>query len=132
MAKFANWGSTLKFKVSSKSMLTFSNFNRKVASRWAQHKIVQKATRSEYLGIEQGTITMDVTFSAEHGQRPYKCLYRLNKACKHGWVDYLYIGGKRIGYCKWYVESVSQTWDEIWSKGELIKATCKITFKEYH
>ena len=132
MAKIGNWGKVLQFKVSSEEIMTFSNMQRKVASRWAQHKIVQRATRSEYLGIDQSSITMDIVFSAEHGQRPYKCLYKLNQACKHGYVDYLYIGGKRVGYCKWYVESVSHSWAEIWSKGELVKATCKVTFKEYH
>lgn len=132
MAKFGSWGSTLTFAVSDESQLSFSNLTRKVGSRWATHKIVGGDTRAEYLGIDQGSITMDVMFSAEHGQRPYHDISKLNKACKTGSVNYLYIGGKRIGHCKWYIESISESWNEVWNLGELVRAKCKITFKEYH
>lgn len=41
------------------------------------------------------------------------------------------IGGKKIGKNKMYLESVSETWDEIWNKGELARATLSLTFSEY-
>lgn len=132
MAKVGNWGKVLTFRVSDKYQLSFSNFNRKINARWAQHKIVQKAVRSEYLGIDQGSVTMDVVFSAEHGQRPYRDMARVAKCCKNGVVNYLYVGGRRVGNCKFYIKSISQDWEEIWNKGEIVKIKAKITFEEYH
>lgn len=132
MGKVGNWGSQIKFFVNSKRQLPFRDFSREVGARWATHEIVKGYTRAEYLGIEQGTISLKVTFSALRGQRPYKDITKLNKACKAGVVNYLYVGGKRIGNCKWYIEKISEDWDEVWNKGELVRATCDITFKEYH
>ena len=132
MAKIGNWGAGLTFQVDSEKQFPFRDMTRKVSARWATHKIVQGYTRAEYLGIDQGSITMEVTFSAERGQHPYKDISRLNKACKAGVVNYLYVGGKRVGNCKWYIDQISEDWKEVWNQGELVKATCKITFKEYH
>jgi phage protein U len=132
MAKVGNWGKELRFYVDSERQFPFRDFNRKVGARWATHEIVQGNTRAEYLGIEQSTISLEVTFSAERGQRPYRDIKALNKACKAGDINYLYVGGKRIGNCKWYIDSITEDWKEVWNKGELVKATCKITFKEYH
>ena len=41
------------------------------------------------------------------------------------------IGGKRVGTGKVYISSISEEWDTIWNKGELVKATINITFAEY-
>lgn len=56
---------------------------------------------------------------------------RLEAAAKSGLVDYLVIGGRRIGNSKVYISSMSEEWDCIWNRGELVKATINITFSEY-
>ena len=58
-------------------------------------------------------------------------LEKLEKACESGTVDYLYIGGKKVGTGKMKLESISETWDEIWNSGQLVKAKVSLTFSEY-
>ena len=56
---------------------------------------------------------------------------KIEKAVKAGKVDWLVIGGKFVGGRKMYISSCSETWDEIWNKGELVRATISLTFVEY-
>ena len=46
-------------------------------------------------------------------------------------MDYLVIGGKIVGKNKVYLESMSEEWNCVWNKGELVKATVELVFKEY-
>lgn len=55
----------------------------------------------------------------------------IEKAIKAGTVNWLVIGGKFVGGRKMYISSCSETWDEIWNKGELVRATVNLTFVEY-
>lgn len=132
MAQIGNWGSDLKFAVNSNNQLPFRNFKRSVKARWAKHNINQAKPRTEYQGIDQPSVTFNVTFSVQHGQKPRKCIERLERASELGECNYLYIGGKRIGGNKYYIESVDSDWNEVWNKGELVRASADITMKEYN
>lgn len=132
MAQIGNWGSDLKFAVNSNNQLPFRNFKRSVKARWAKHNINQAKPRTEYQGIDQPSVSFNVTFSVQHGQKPRKCIERLERASELGECNYLYIGGKRIGGNKYYIESVDSDWNEVWNKGELVRASADITMKEYN
>lgn len=132
MGKIGNWGSELTFNVNSDEHLTFRNLEEEAGARWATHEIILGDVRGEFLGPEQGSITLEVVISAEWGHNPYDVIRTLHKACKKGVTNWLYIGGKRVGECKWYLERVSAAWDQVWSRGELVRATTKLTFKEFH
>ena len=43
----------------------------------------------------------------------------------------LQIGGKPVGKHLWSLDSVSETWDNLYSMGELSQATVKISLTEY-
>ncbi|MCI7097540.1 MAG: phage tail protein [Lachnospiraceae bacterium] len=131
MAKVGNWGKTIRFEVSSRKVLTFRNFKRSVSGRWQQHQIIGKKPKSEFTGPDASQVTMDVILSAEHGVKPGNMIKILETACEKGQVEYLYIGGKKIGRNKFYLESVSEAWDEVWNKGELVKAALSLKFTEY-
>lgn len=131
MAKIGNWGKSIKFSVNSQKQLTFSEMKREVAGRWAKHSILHKKPRMEFQGPDSAGVTMEVVVSAEHGVKPRNTINILEKACENGTVDYLYIGGKKVGTNKMYLESISETWSEVWNKGELVKAALSLTFSEY-
>lgn len=130
MSEIGRWGSALVFSVNSQKQLPFRDFSKKLKARWATHDIYADAPRTEYLGIDQGEVKLEVAFSAHHGQNPYKSLTLLEDALSEGTLEYLYIGGKRIGKGKHYIESIDSDWDEVWNRGELMRATVQITFKE--
>lgn len=132
MAEIGSWGSNLVFSVNAEKQLPFRNMKRNISARWQLHNINQKKPCTEYVGIEQPSVTLDVTFSAQRGQNPRRYESLLEKACMAGELNYLYVGGKRIGGNKYYIESINTSWDEVWSMGELIRASASITFKEYN
>lgn len=131
MAQIGNFGKLITFEVSSEKMLALKDLKRTVAGRWKKHEIVGAAPRSEFQGPDLDETTVTAILSAEHGVKPRATIERLEAAARSGEVDYLIIGGKRVGTGKVYVSSISEEWDTIWNKGELVKATINITFAEY-
>lgn len=130
-SKIGNFGETIVFEVSPQKVLTPKDMKRSVSARWEQHKVLGKAPKSEYLGQNSPETTMTVVLSAENGVKPRSTLGNIEKAVKAGTVNWLVIGGKFVGGRKMYITSCSETWDEIWNKGELVKATVNLTFVEY-
>ena len=131
MAQIGNFGKLITFEVSSGKMLALKDLKRTVAGRWKKHEIVGAAPRSEFQGPDLDETTVTAILSAEHGVKPRATIERLEAAARSGEVDYLIIGGKRVGTGKVYISSISEEWDTIWNKGELVKATINITFAEY-
>lgn len=131
MAQIGNFGKLITFEVSSEKMLVLKDLKRTVAGRWKKHEIVGAAPRSEFQGPDLDETTVTAILSAEHGVKPRATIERLEAAARSGEVDYLIIGGKRVGTGKVYISSISEEWDTIWNKGELVKATINITFAEY-
>lgn len=131
MAQIGNFGKLITFEVSSEKMLALKDLKRTVAGRWKKHEIVGAAPRSEFQGPDLDETTVTAILSAEHGVKPRATIERLETAVRSGEVDYLIIGGKRVGTGKVYISSISEEWDTIWNKGELVKATINITFAEY-
>lgn len=131
MATVGNFVKLITFEVSSNKMLALSDFKRTVAGRWKKHEIIGAAPRSEFQGPDSDETTITAILSAEHGVKPRATIERLESAVRSGEVDYLIIGGKRVGSGKVYISSISEEWDTIWSRGELVKATINITFAEY-
>lgn len=131
MATIGNFGKLITFEVSSEKMLALKDLKRTVAGRWKKHEIVGAAPRSEFQGPDLDETTITAILSAEHGVKPRATIERLEAAARSGEVDYLIIGGKRVGTEKVYISSISEEWDTIWNKGELVKATINITFAEY-
>ncbi len=131
MAQIGNFGKLITFEVSAEKMRALKDLKRTVAGRWKKHEIVGATPRSEFQGPDLDETTVTAILSAEHGVKPRATIERLEAAARSGEVDYLIIGGKRVGTGKVYISSISEEWDTIWNKGELVKATINITFAEY-
>lgn len=131
MAVIGNLGKTLNFQVSDKHVLTIRGMQKTAAGRWASHARIGKAPRSEFLGPDLGTITFQVTLSAALGVHPSKQLAKIEKAIRKGKAMEFVLGGKKVGDNLWVIQSVSEKWDCIFTKGELAAATVSLTLKEY-
>lgn len=131
-SKIGNFGKTIVFSVSSDKILTPKNVKRTYSARWEQHKLLRKPPKHEFVGREAANMTMTVVLDAAYGIKPRSMIGKIEKAIREGTVDYLVIGGKFVGgNKKMYISSCTESWDEIWNKGELIKATVNLTFSEY-
>lgn len=130
-AAIGKWGKEIKFFVKEKKILSFTNMKREASGRWATHNIIGKRSKTEFLGPGMDEITMDIILNAEMGVKPRSVMKKFRTACEKGEVHYLYIGGKKICVNKVAITAVSEAWERIWNKGELVKATVSVTFSEY-
>lgn len=131
MSKIGNLGKQIVFKTSDKKILTFNDFKQSVSGRWAVHERIGEKPRSEFIGPGLRSISFTIVLSASNGVRPRKTLEKIENMIEEGAVEYLIIGGEKVGYYKWKITDMSETWDVIYSKGQLARATASITLEEY-
>lgn len=126
-----NFGKKIIFEVSSKKILTFENFKRENTGRWATHPRIGKEPLRQFLGPDATVTTFTIRLDARHGVKPRKTIDTIVDYVKKGTPDTLVIGGKKVGTTKQTINSISQTWDEVWNRGELVRATVEITMQNY-
>lgn len=134
MGEVGYWGKDLRFEVSDERVFTFNDMNRTVSGRWTEHDVVGNKPMSEFTGAELSKVTMTIVLSVLRGisvKSISDTVTYLEKAVEDGQVEYLYVGGKRIGDRMMKIESMSETWDVIYTGGVLTKATLQLTFSEY-
>lgn len=102
MATVGNFGKLITFEVSSNKMLALSDFKRTVAGRWKKHEIIGAAPRPEFQGPDQMKQPSQ-QFICRAWRKPRATIERLESAVRSGEVDYLIIGGKRVGSGKVYI-----------------------------
>lgn len=131
MAEIGNLGSLITFAVSSSKVLTFNKMTQTIKGRWATHSVVNAKPKTEFLGADLRGIVLNIKLDATHGVKPRNTLKEIEKAVENGTAMQLVIGGKKVGDYKWVITQASETWDTIFSKGELIQASVSLTLQEY-
>lgn len=126
-----NWGETITFEVTSEKTLTFRTMNRQVSGRWNDHPILDGKPLSEFCGAELSSVALNCMFSVILGNDPRDIIETLESASESGTVDYLYIGGKKVGEGKMRLSSVSESWDKVNAGGGLLQVSVDLTFTEY-
>lgn len=119
------------FETSDRRILSFNNFNQSISGRWSSHTLIGKKERTEFNGPGRRKINFKMTFSATLGIRPREMLEKLENMVESGKVDYLVIGGKAIGENRFAMTSLSETWETVYSGGELARASVSVTLEEY-
>ena len=130
MAAMAAWGG-IRFSVNSRKAFSFSDMERSYSARWEKHDIIGKRPKMEFMGADMDEIKITVILDAQLGVKPRSAMKMFREAAKKGKAAYFYVGGRKVAVNKFCIESGTEHWDEIWSKGELIRATADIVFKEY-
>lgn len=110
---------------------TFENFKRELSANTENESVLGKKPKTEFLNPDLVSITFDVYFSAECGINVRKQLDNLRKCIENGCVDYLVVGGEKVGKNKFIIKSASEAWNTILSHGELVEATVSLTMEEY-
>lgn len=130
MATIGSLGSLITFEVSDKKILTFKDLQVSASGSWSYHDIISKKPRSEFNGAELKDSSFSIVLSAEHGVKPRETMDKIVKAVESGQVMPFTLGGKVIG-SNWIIKSNSGMYDIVMNKGEVAKATVKITLEEY-
>lgn len=131
VSPFGNFGKLISFTTSDKKILTFTGFKREGDARWKEHALIGKKPRKQFLGPGTDTVTFSIVLDARHGVKPRDTLLEIIKYRDTGKADHLVINGSKVCSTKMVITKTSDTWDEVWNKGELIRATIEITLEEY-
>lgn len=119
------------FSVSHETVRTFSDYSRSTAGRWASHEVLGLKPLPQYIGPGLDTITFNMRFDANLGVNPRKEMDRLIMLDRKAKAVSLIIGGKGIGTGLWVITSLSQTYDTVDNKGNIIAGNMSITLQEY-
>lgn len=131
MATIGNLGEYIVFSVSSDKVLTFNKMTQTVKGRWTNHNVIGKKPKSEFLGADTRSLNLSIKLDVMLGVKPIKVLKTLEHAVEDGSVFPFILGGKKVGSNSWVITQMSETWDCVYSKGELIKASVSLTLQEY-
>lgn len=119
------------FSVSSFRVLTMNNISHNASKRTATHNVMEGKPLLEYLGPGLEGFKFDIKLSAEFGVRPRDMLEKLNDMTQSKTAYPLVIGGRPVGDNDWSLTSISDTWDTLYSGGELTEASVSLTLTEY-
>ena len=124
-------GKTVVFETSDRKILNFTKMQRTVKGRWASHSRIGKKPKKQFLGPDADQLTFSITLNAEHGVRPRKTIENTEKLIRTGKPQTVVIGSKKVGSNKYAITEISESWETILNKGEVVKITCDITLEEY-
>lgn len=129
-------GSLITFQVNTTrngnlKVLTFDRLSQKVSGRYSTHNIIGDKPKTEFLGADLRTLNFNITLSSMHGVKPRKTIETIEKAVENGTAHTFTVGGSKIGKNKWVITDISESWNTIYNKGELVEATVAISLKEY-
>lgn len=119
------------FVVSEEAIRTFSQFSRATAGRWAKHDVFGNKPLTQRIGPGLDTISFSMRFDLTSRINPRKELDALVDLERDGRAVPLVIGGKPIGSGLWIVTNVVGNWEEVDSRGLLIRASANVSLEEY-
>jgi len=129
--QIGNFGKGIVFKVSQNKILTFEDFERTTAGRWAEHERLNKIPKKQFLGAGAQKITFTVTLAAEHKVNPRKMADKIRKMVTSGKPQYLVIGKKKVFKNKAVITEMTERWQHIMKDGGVAMIICDLTFEEY-
>ena len=131
MAVVGTLGRKIIFEVSDDKALLLQNMTRNISGRWTTHTTFGSKPKAEFLGPENTAVSITIYLSSNLGVRPRAVLDAVKAMVEHGTAEYLVIGGKPVGSNPFRLVSSSESWDKIYNRGELAKATLSISLEEY-
>lgn len=124
-------GKTVVFETSDVKILNFRKMQRTVKGRWDSHSRVGKKPKKQFLGPDADQLTFTLTLNAEHGVKPRKTVENIEKLIQTGKPQTVVIGSKKVGSNKYVITEISENWETILNRGEVVKIICDITLEEY-
>jgi phage protein U len=112
-------------------MLSPQNISRTVSSRWTEHTTAFGKPKPEYLGADLADLSFDILLRADLGVKPREMLDSLSRMAEGSETYELIIGGVPVGENRWRLLQISETWETVYSGGELFQAKVSLKLSEY-
>lgn len=130
MGQIGSFG-PIVFEVSDKRVFTLSNIKQQISAQYGDHKLINKKPQKEYIGAGTRVFKFSITVNVMLGVKPKDVLRDMEYLTESGFTDYLVIGNKTVGSNKFCITDLGETWDTVYSGGELARATLDVTMVEY-
>lgn len=130
MATIGSFGNII-FEVSEKQVKTIQKATWKSKASYAQHKLYGRETRTEFVGVEPDTFSLEITLSATWGVNPLRNIEELLRMEREGEAAYLVIGDKVFGKDRWTIESSSRELEVFDGKGNMVKVVYSLELLAY-
>ena len=119
------------FTTSDSRILTFRDFSYTTTPRFAEHEIIGRKPKKEYLGPGIDSASFSVTLRTDMGIDVEQELDAWREMAAIGEVERLVIGTKRLGSGKWCLVDMSEEWNIITNNGRVMSASFDVTLEEY-
>jgi len=119
------------FETNDKKICTFNNLQRTILAEYSEHKRYKKKSQLEFEGPKNQEVSFEMKFIAGYGVKPWKMIHKITVICEKGTVNSFVLGGHKVGGGKWIITSLSESYDKVWNRGELVAASIQVTAKEY-
>lgn len=118
----------ITFKVSSDSIRTFTGFTRSGSARFQTHNLIGRKPVVEFVGPDLESIALTVRLDVKYGMNPINEINSMREKRDTGERLAFIVGGKLLG--DFVIEQLSEPWDQVDNRGNLLKATVSLTLKE--
>ena len=125
-----SWGPFV-FETSDNKHFALRDITRTVGSTWSTHETIKGKPKAQYQAPALRAASGAVTLRADYGVRPRILLDELAQAAESSVVYPLIIGGKPLSQNPMRLTSISETWNTVYSGGELFSADVSLSFEEY-
>lgn len=124
-------GKNIVFETNDQRILNFTKMQRTVKGRWASHARIGEKPKKQFLGPDADHLTFTIILNAQHGVRPRETIDNIEKAIRTGEPQTVVIGQRKVGDNKYVITEISESWETILNRGEVVKVTCDLTLEEY-
>ena len=119
------------FEVKDDGILTFRDLSGSAGADWASHDIIGRKPMAQWTGPKARTYTVTIVLMAKYGVRPRATLERLQRYAESGAVDWFVVGSAPLTPNQMKINSVSDSWDVVLNRGELVQCTVELELEEY-
>ncbi|MEK5528516.1 phage tail protein [Viridibacillus sp. FSL R5-0468] len=130
MATIGSFGG-VKFTVSDKTLLTFSDFTRNKESRWQTINVIGGKPRKEFEGPGLEKITFSVLLSASLNVNPDRILKKWLEMLDKGRVSKLLLKNRPVGNTYFSLEAIAVDGIDVDNRGNVWKQRVSLTLEEY-
>lgn len=131
MGAIGNFGSRIVFETSDQRILTFTGMTQKISGKYSAHTVIGQKDRAEFTGPGNRSLSFKILLDASLGVRPRDVMDSIESAVENGEAEYMVIGGRPVGKNKFYISSVSEAYDVVMGKGEIVRASLNLSLEEY-
>lgn len=126
-----DFNNIIEFVVSREKVMTYKKFTRTNSVRYAKHDILGKKPISEYVGSDLDTVSYSIQLLAQNGLNPREVMNKLIYLQRDGTIVSVFVGDTTMGMFRWVIKGLTNEFDIIDNKGNILGISIDIDFEEY-